>query len=167
MAQGEAEDLGEDEKGSSIRFCNKLYPGSLEASQTRTGLAADEMMMALPSRVFVAGSFHPSVRYLSVCGNCVKGSPDFPKLQRQSIAEWFAFSSYQVRFLMVRPLPQMVLTTVLVSRLQATCGRGEVHGDGVCPLESALLEDSEQLILPLVQHAPSTSMDLPWYGDEK
>eukprot|EP00958_Prasinococcus_capsulatus_P025020 scaffold4073_cov401-Prasinococcus_capsulatus_cf.AAC.1 len=61
----------------------------------------------------------------------------------------------------------MVLTTAMVSRLQATCGRGEVHGDGVCPLESALLEDSEQLILPLVQHAPSTSMDLPWYGDEK
>ena len=47
---------------------------------------------------------------------------------------------------------------------RATCRRGDVVGDGVTPVESALLSGADHLVLDGVTHGPSTPM---WYGDDK
>ena len=52
-----------------------------------------------------------------------------------------------------------------------TCGRGDVTGDGVVPLEWTLLAGSNQLVLPGVLHsineAGTTMPTERWYGSEK
>ena len=52
-----------------------------------------------------------------------------------------------------------------------TCGRGDVTGDGVVPLDWTLLEGSKQLKLPGVLHSMNEAgTTLPtdrWYGADK
>lgn len=46
--------------------------------------------------------------------------------------------------------------------LQASCGRGDVWGDGITPLECAVLKGAENIVLDGVLHNPGTPQ---WYGD--
>mmetsp|Transcript_544 Transcript_544/g.956 ORF Transcript_544/g.956 Transcript_544/m.956 type:complete len:222 (-) Transcript_544:291-956(-) len=48
------------------------------------------------------------------------------------------------------------------SSYKASCGHGDVWGDGITPLECACLEGAECIILDNVYHNPETPT---WYGD--
>lgn len=80
-------------------------------------------------------AFAPGVRYTSVAGNCVHGDPS------GSFMERLAFRSYQ-----------------------EICTDGSVWGDGIVPADSALLSDSEQIVLDGVSHY--SAIGKPWYGSE-
>lgn len=45
------------------------------------------------------------------------------------------------------------------------CGRGDVPGDGVTPIEIAHLPGAENVVLEGVWHGPQGSVERPWYGD--
>jgi len=60
-------------------------------------------------------------------------------LRPQRLNEFFAFSSYKT-----------------------SCGRGDVWGDGITPLECAHLPGAENIVLEGVFHNPGTP---GWYGD--
>lgn len=77
--------------------------------------------------------FAPRVRYVSVAGRAVAGARDGTAKQR--LAAW------------------------LYGHLS---GSGEVPGDGLVPVASALLEGAEQHVLDGVYHAPVFGS--PWYG---
>lgn len=47
--------------------------------------------------------------------------------------------------------------------MQAACGKGEVEGDGVCPVETALLPRARHCVLDGVYH--SAAQGRPWFGD--
>lgn len=53
---------------------------------------------------------------------------------------------------------------MLLSRvcLQANCGRPDVDGDGVCPVETAVVPGAEVLVLPGVWH--NAEPGKLWYG---
>jgi len=46
------------------------------------------------------------------------------------------------------------------------CGRGDVPGDGVTPIEIAHLPGAICLTLDNVWHGPKSTRERPWYGDE-
>jgi hypothetical protein len=48
--------------------------------------------------------------------------------------------------------------------LQANCGVSEVKGDGVCPVETAMLPGAKTLILPDVWH--NAAPGVQWYGSK-
>jgi pimeloyl-ACP methyl ester carboxylesterase len=77
--------------------------------------------------------FQPQVRYTSVAGKSTLGDRSGGRRQR------WAFAQYQ-----------------------DLCGQGGVWGDGLVPLESALLHGAEQIILEHVSH--HTIFGRPWYG---
>ena len=53
---------------------------------------------------------------------------------------------------------------VAKSSYRSTCGKEEVDGDGICPLESAQLPGCKPLVvLDKVAHSPGQNK---WYGDE-
>jgi hypothetical protein len=55
----------------------------------------------------------------------------------------------------------------LFAAVQANCGDGGVWGDGVCPLETALLPGAQHVVLPHVWHTPSKVAGRRWYGTEE
>ncbi|CAM9384452.1 unnamed protein product [Heterosigma akashiwo] len=75
--------------------------------------------------------------YLTVAGDAVEGDPAAGRRTQES----YAFGSYA-----------------------AVCGRGDVTGDGVVPLNSAHLDGAAQLTLPGVFHSINNPV---WYGSEK
>jgi pimeloyl-ACP methyl ester carboxylesterase len=79
--------------------------------------------------------FAPSIHYTSVAGKFVRGDPS------GSLIERLAFRSYQEIFI-----------------------DGSVCGDGIVPVDSALLPDSEQIVLDGVSHY--SAIGKPWYGSE-
>jgi pimeloyl-ACP methyl ester carboxylesterase len=86
------------------------------------------------------GAFHPEVRYLCVAGKSVLGgSFGVARSANRKLGTWFAYSSYEL-----------------------TCGRGNVWGDGITPVESAHLEGAENLTLENVIHSPRPGRE--WYG---
>eukprot|EP00898_Chlorokybus_atmophyticus_P000732 jgi/Chlat1/165/Chrsp1S03104 len=100
-----------------------------------------------PDDFFVRQS---AVRCVGVCGRSIQGrSWRLPQLIRGLSGEEIAYTSYQVN-----------------------CGVGNVWGDGVCPVESTLLNGWEHLVLPGVRHAgrgPTSGEEVdeakkPWYG---
>lgn len=150
---------------SSLQFCNHFYPSS---------------------------SSFPDVRLACVCGDAVRGrpllrrdgagsngggqsnaasllayskddwGPDAPAASSSggaggsmgggaggggegsdvsALFAWFAYESYK-----------------------SGCGRGEVDGDGVTPLEIAFVEGAERLVLPGVWHTRDKAGRRPWYG---
>jgi len=80
-------------------------------------------------------AFSPQVRYTSVAGKYVRGNPSGSRIER------FAFRSYQ--------------------RISTD---SNAWGDGIVPVNSALLHDSEQIILDGVSHY--SAIGEPWYGSE-
>jgi len=87
------------------------------------------------------GAFYPNVRYLCVAGKTVYGE------RSRQWAKWFSYKSYEL-----------------------TSGRGECWGDGVIPVEAALLEGAENLVLEGVMHSPKVTrggvslVSRVWYG---
>ena len=80
------------------------------------------------------GAFYaPRVRYVTVAGRAIAGSLDGNSRQRR--AGWF---------------------------YDHLTGSRELWGDGLVPVESALLEGAEELVLDGVHHAPV--FGTPWYG---
>jgi pimeloyl-ACP methyl ester carboxylesterase len=81
-------------------------------------------------------AFTPQVRYTSVASKFIRGSSN------GSLRERFAFRIYK-----------------------EICRDGEVWGDGIVPVASALLAGSQQLILDNVSHF--SIIGKPWYGNDK
>ena len=80
------------------------------------------------------GAFYaPQVRYVAVAGKAVSGEPDGRPSERRA--------GFFYRHLI---------------------GHGEVWGDGLVPVESALLQGAEELVMDGVYHAPV--FGTPWYG---
>jgi pimeloyl-ACP methyl ester carboxylesterase len=77
--------------------------------------------------------FAPRVRYVVVAGRAVSGEPGGRSSERR--AGWF---------------------------YRHLIGYGEVWGDGLVPVESALLKGAEEVVLDGVYHAPVFGK--PWYG---
>ncbi len=77
-----------------------------------------------------------SVRYVTVAGRAVAGSREGNPRQRR--AGWF---------------------------YDHLTGSRELWGDGLVPVESALLEGAEELVLDGVYHAPV--FGTPWYGSRE
>lgn len=48
----------------------------------------------------------------------------------------------------------------------ANCGHGDVEGDGVCPVETALLPGAEHVVWPGIWHTEKGPGKL-WYGSEQ
>lgn len=80
--------------------------------------------------------FDPDVRYMSVVGKAIRGN------ERGSIKErrvhWF---------------------------YKTLCGSGDVWGDGVVPLPSALLQGSQHIVVDGLRHYSRSKH--PWYGTEE
>jgi pimeloyl-ACP methyl ester carboxylesterase len=85
----------------------------------------------------VPGSaFAPQVHYTSVAGRFIRGSSN------GSLSERFAFRIYK-----------------------EICQEGEVWGDGIVPVSSALLAGSQQLVLDDISHF--SIIGQPWYGSDQ
>jgi len=87
-----------------------------------------------------SGAFYPDVRYVCVAGKTIYGE------RSRQWAKWFSYKSYEL-----------------------TLGKGECWGDGVTPVEAALLEGAENLVLEGVMHSPKVtrggaSLSQVWYG---
>jgi hypothetical protein len=96
-----------------------------------------------------AGSVLPT-RIVCVAGAAVCGTP----------WDWGATSRDLLRGTLS---PLNVLDAWFVSASYvANCGQPDVHGDGVCPIETALLPGAESLILPGVWH--NAAPGKLWYG---
>ena len=80
-------------------------------------------------------SLSPGVRFTSVAGRYVHGDLS------GSLSERLAFRTYK-----------------------DICGTGDVWGDGIAPVRSALLSGSEQITLVGVSHY--AILGQPWYGSE-
>ncbi len=80
--------------------------------------------------------FDPVVRYVSVVGKAIRGN------KRGSLKERRVYWYYK-----------------------SLCGRGDVWGDGIVPLPSALLQGSQHIIVDGLRHF-SRSKHM-WYGSEK
>ena len=77
--------------------------------------------------------FAPQVRYVAVAGRAISGSRCGNSRQRR--AGWF---------------------------YDHLSGHGDLWGDGLVPVEAALLEGAEEIVLDGVYHAPV--FGTPWYG---
>ncbi len=84
---------------------------------------------------FVNGHY-PGAFHPQVRYLCVAGKS---VLGHRKLGTWFAYSSYEL-----------------------TCGRGDVWGDGITPVESAHLKGAENLTLENVIHSPRPGRE--WYG---
>lgn len=81
------------------------------------------------------GAFYRQVRYLSVAGRLVRGD------RRGSLLERNAYRFYD-----------------------RIAGQGDAWGDGLIPVQAALLEGAEQIVLEGVSHF--AGFGGPWYGAE-
>lgn len=99
----------------------------------RGGLMRGGRMSQWVNARYPGAHFAPQVRYISVAGKAVRGMRD------GSPAERWAYQRYR-----------------------ELCGDGETWGDGLIPVESALLIGSEPVVLPGVQHYSTAG--LLWYG---
>ena len=80
--------------------------------------------------------FAPRVRYVVVAGRAVPGTPGGRSCERR--AGWF---------------------------YRHLTGRSEIWGDGLVPVQSALLEGAEEIVIDGVYHAPL--FGTPWYGSSE
>jgi len=97
------------------------------------GLQRGGNMSRWIERQVPGSAFAPQVCYTSVAGSYIRGDPNGTHFSR------FAFRNYK-----------------------EICSDGEVWGDGIVPVSSALLPDSQHIILKGVSH--HTLLGEPWYG---
>ena len=100
------------------------------------GLQRGGSMSRWVERQVPGAAFSPQVRYTSVAGSFIHGDPTGTRFER------FTFKVYK-----------------------EICGDGEVWGDGIVPVSSALLPGSEHIILDGVSHY--TLLGEPWYGSQE
>jgi triacylglycerol esterase/lipase EstA (alpha/beta hydrolase family) len=79
---------------------------------------------------------YPGATYPEVKYICVAGKSIFGA---KKLGQWLAYSSYEM-----------------------TCGRGDVWGDGITPIEAAHLQGAKNMTIEGVKHSPRTSGI--WYG---
>jgi hypothetical protein len=99
------------------------------------GLRRGGNMSRWIERKVPGSAFAPQVRYISVAGRYIHGNAS------GSLSERFAYRIYK-----------------------EICAEGDVWGDGIVPVSSALLEGSQQIILSDVSHY--SLIGEPWYGSE-
>lgn len=94
------------------------------------------------------GTHQSGVRYVAVCGRSVKGA---------ALGSW----------------PIDLAAVGAGVSYAASCGEAEVEGDGVTPVETAMLEGAERVVLDGVTHQPppgkpkkkESHKAIRWYGD--
>jgi triacylglycerol esterase/lipase EstA (alpha/beta hydrolase family) len=79
---------------------------------------------------------YPDATYPDVQYICVAGKSIFGA---KKLGQWLAYSSYEM-----------------------TCGKGDVWGDGITPIEAAHLQGAKNITIEGVKHSPRTSGI--WYG---
>jgi triacylglycerol esterase/lipase EstA (alpha/beta hydrolase family) len=82
---------------------------------------------------------YPDATYPEVRYICVAGKSIFGA---KKLGQWLAYSSYEM-----------------------TCGRGDVWGDGITPIEAAHLKGAKNITIEGVKHSPRTSGI--WYGSSE
>jgi pimeloyl-ACP methyl ester carboxylesterase len=80
--------------------------------------------------------FDPDVRYVSVVGKAIRGNNRGSLKERR--VHWF---------------------------YKTLCGRGDVWGDGIVPLPSALLHGSQHIVVDGLRHYSRS--EHPWYGTDE
>ncbi|KAI8468237.1 MAG: hypothetical protein J3K34DRAFT_452117 [Monoraphidium minutum] len=113
---------------------------------------------ALGSSLQLANTLYPDaaalapVRAVCVCGTGVGGTSASP-LQRLAAAAggWRRWGDAWEE-------------QVAAVSYESTCGAPDADGDGVTPVESALLPGATHVLLPGVRHLPGGRR--PWYGSE-
>jgi hypothetical protein len=80
--------------------------------------------------------YDPDVRYMSVVGKAIRGNRRGSLKERR--VHWF---------------------------YKTLCGRGDVWGDGIVPLPSALLQGSQHIVVDGLRHY--SRFKHPWYGTEE
>ncbi len=81
---------------------------------------------------------YPGAYYPDVNYVCVAGKAIYGE---KNFKGWFTYNSYKL-----------------------TCGKGECWGDGITPVNSALLEGATNITIDDVMHAPNSPVK--WYGSE-
>ncbi len=82
---------------------------------------------------------YPGATYPDLQYICVAGKSIFGA---KKLGQWLAYSSYEM-----------------------TCGRGDVWGDGITPIEAAHLRGAKNITIEGVKHSPRTSGI--WYGSRE
>lgn len=103
--------------------------------QNQGGIQRGGYMSRWVEKHLPGSTFSPQVRYTSVAGKYVRGQTS------GSLKERFAFRAYQ-----------------------EICTDGGVWGDGIVPVDSALLSGSKQIIIEGVSHY--SAIGSPWYGSK-
>jgi pimeloyl-ACP methyl ester carboxylesterase len=121
------------------RFCGREYIDHLimlgSPHLNQGGLQRGGQMAQWVQQYVPDSTFTPQVRYTSVSGKYIQGHIS------GSLSERLAYKIYE-----------------------DICGDGNVWGDGMVPLNSALLPGSEQITLLGVSHY--TIIGRPWYGSD-
>jgi pimeloyl-ACP methyl ester carboxylesterase len=78
----------------------------------------------------------PNVRYTSIAGKFMRGN------NNGSTREHWVYQNYR-----------------------SICGKGDVWGDGLIPIDCALMEGSQKIVLDNISHAQIFGN--PWYGDKE
>lgn len=121
------------------RFCGSEYIDRLitlgSPHYNQGGLRRGGQMARWVQSHVTDSSLTPDVRFTSVVGRYVRGDLS------GSLSERLAFRTYK-----------------------DICGTGDVWGDGIAPVSSALLSASEQITLVGVSHYAIVGQ--PWYGSE-
>ena len=100
---------------------------------SRGGLRHGGTMSRWMEKHFPGAYFSPQIKYISVAGKYLRGDKNRPGFSR------WAYNTYR-----------------------SLCGDGSAWGDGLIPVESALLKGSEQIILEGISHY--RIFGEPWYG---
>lgn len=82
---------------------------------------------------------YPGAFYSTVQYVCIAGKSVFGQ---RRLGSWFAYSSYEI-----------------------TAGRGDCWGDGITPIEAALLDGANNVVLEQVYHSPRPGK--LWYGSQE
>lgn len=100
------------------------------------GLQRGGYMSRWIDRQVPGSAFSPRVRYTSVAGKFIRGNSTGARFER------FAYRVYK-----------------------EICAEGESWGDGIVPISSALLPDSQHIVLNGVSHY--SLLGEPWYGNQE
>jgi hypothetical protein len=144
-----------DEKDS----LSELRSEELRSEELRSEAVADLRARAPGSTLALTnlrypGAYEPGVRYVAVCGSGARGSS----------CRFGADFSFGDALRLATSAERRAAVFAGVS-YAASCGRAEEDGDGVCPVETAMLEGAERVVLEGVGHQPGTGRC--WYGDDE
>lgn len=125
-------------------FPGEEFPGNKAVSHLVTlgsphsnkgGLTRGGLLTRWIDKKYPEGTLTPNVKYTSIAGKYLRG------VKTGSTREHWVYQNYK-----------------------SICGRGDVWGDGLIPVECALLEGSQNIVLDNISHAQIFGN--PWYGDK-